>query len=323
MNTTTKKFASHADVEEKQVSFTQLSEHAWAYTAEGDPNTGIVIGDDAVLVADTQATPAMAADVIRRIREVTDKPIRYVVLTHYHAVRVLGASAYRAEGLQQILASQDTRDLIVERGEADKASEIGRFPRLFRNVETVPAGLTWPTMTFTGKMTLWLGGLEVQLLQLGRGHTKGDTVVWLPGERTLLSGDLVEFDATPYAGDAYFRDWPQTLDNIAQLQPLALVPGRGPALKGQAQVQRGLEVTRAFISDLWASVSAGAAAGRDLKAVYRETYERLQPKYGKWVIFDHCMPFDVTRAYDEATQHRDPRIWTAERDRQMWETLEG
>ena len=77
----TKAFASHADTEEKKVSFEQLSEHAWAYTAEGDPNTGIVIGDDAVLVADTQATPAMAADVIRRIREVTDKPIKYVVLT--------------------------------------------------------------------------------------------------------------------------------------------------------------------------------------------------------------------------------------------------
>jgi glyoxylase-like metal-dependent hydrolase (beta-lactamase superfamily II) len=316
----TKAFASHADTEEKKVTFEQLSEHAWAYTAEGDPNTGIVIGDDAVLVADTQATPAMAADVIRRIREVTDKPIKYVVLTHYHAVRVLGASAYQP---QQILASQDTYDLIVERGEADKASEIGRFPRLFRNVETVPAGMTWPTITFSGKMTLWLGKLEVQLLQLGRGHTKGDTVVWLPGEKTLLSGDLVEFDATPYAGDAYFSDWPQTLSNIAALKPTALVPGRGPALKGEAQVQKGLEVTRSFVSDLYASVKAGAAAGKDLKAVYRETYAALKPKYGHWVIFDHCMPFDVTRAYDEATQYRDPRIWTAERDRQMWETLES
>ncbi len=316
----TKAFASQADLEEKKVTFEQLSEHAWAYTAEGDPNTGIIIGDNAVLVADTQATPAMAADVIRRIRSVTDKPIQTVVLTHYHAVRVLGASAYQA---QQIIASQDTYDLIVERGEADKASEIGRFPRLFSNVETVPPGMTWPTITFTGKMTLWLGKLEVQLLQLGRGHTKGDTVVWLPGEKTLLSGDLVEFDATPYAGDAYFRDWPQTLDNIAALNAQALVPGRGPALKGATQVQAGLDATRSFISDVWANVQAGVAAGQDLNAVYKATYAALKPKYGHWVIFDHCMPFDVTRCYDEATQYRDPRVWTAERDQQMWATLEG
>ena len=317
---TEKKFASHADVEEKAITFEQLSEHAWAYTAQGDPNTGIVIGDDAVLVADTQATPAMAADVIRRIREVTDKPIRYVVLTHYHAVRVLGASAYKP---QQIIASEDTYDLIVERGEADKASEIGRFPRLFQGVDSVPPGMTWPTITFQGKLTLWLGKLEVQLLQLGRGHTKGDTVVWLPQEKTLLSGDLVEFDATPYAGDAYFQDWPQTLDNIAALKPRALVPGRGPALKGPEQVKKGLDVTRAFVSDLYASVKAGASAGKDLKTVYRETYDKLHPQYGDWVIFDHCMPFDVTRAYDEATEYRDPRVWTAERDTKMWETLEG
>jgi glyoxylase-like metal-dependent hydrolase (beta-lactamase superfamily II) len=316
----TKKFASQADLEEKQVSFTKLSERAYAYTAEGDPNTGIIVGDDAVLVADTQATPAMAADVIRRIREVTDKPIKYVVLTHYHAVRVLGASAYKPE---QIIASQDTYDLIVERGEADKASEIGRFPRLFQNVETVPAGMTWPTMTFTGKMTLWLGKLEVQILQLGRGHTKGDTVVWLPKDRVLLSGDLVEFDATPYAGDAYFQDWPRTLDNVAALKPLALVPGRGPALVGEQQVAAGLAGTKGFVSELFASVKAGATSGKDLKAVYRETVDRLKPKYGGWVIFDHCMPFDVTRAYDEATQYADPRIWTAERDQQMWQTLEG
>ena len=318
--TQNKAFASQADLEDKKVTFSQISEHGWAYTAEGDPNTGVVIGDDAVLVADTQATPAMAADVIRRIREVTDKPIRYVVLTHYHAVRVFGASAYQP---QQILASQDTYDLIVERGEADKASEIGRFPRLFRDVGSVPPGLTWPTLTFEGRMTLWLGTLEVQLLQPGRGHTRGDTVVWLPQERTLFSGDLVEFDATPYAGDAYFQDWPATLANIAALKPRALVPGRGAALMGEEQVARGLAMTRDFVSDLYASVKAGAAAGRELKAVYRETYDRLKPKYGGWVIFDHCMPFDVTRAYDEATQYPDPRIWTAERDRQMWEALEG
>ncbi len=313
-----KAFASQADLEEKNVSFTKLSDHAYAYTAEGDPNTGIVIGDDAVMVIDTQATPQMAQDVIRRIREVTDKPIKYVVLSHYHAVRVLGASAYRAE---QIIASEDTRDLIVERGEQDKASEIGRFPRLFRNVESVPTGMTWPTMTFSGKLTLWLGKLEVQLLQLGRGHTKGDTVVWLPSERILFSGDLVEFDATPYAGDAYFSDWPQTLDNVAALKPAQLVPGRGAALQTEAQVAEGLAGTRDFIADVYGSVQAGAKAGKDLNTVYRETMDAVRPKYGHWVIFDHCMPFDVTRAYDEATAHKDPRIWTAERDIEMWKKI--
>jgi glyoxylase-like metal-dependent hydrolase (beta-lactamase superfamily II) len=315
-----KAFASQADLIEKKVSFDKLSDNAYAYTAEGDPNTGIVIGDDAVMVIDTQATPVMAADVIRRIREVTDKPIKYVVLSHYHAVRVLGASAY---GAQQVIASQDTYDLIVERGEQDKASEIGRFPRLFNAVESIPPGMTWPTMTFTGKMTLWLGRLEVQLLQLGRGHTKGDTVAWLPQQKILFSGDLVEFDATPYAGDAYFSDWPQTLDRLAALNPVALVPGRGAALTQPKMVQAGLAGTKAFVSDLYASVKAGAAAGQELRTIYKNTHAALKPKYGRWVIFDHCMPFDVTRALDEATRFPDPRIWTAERDLQMWQSLES
>ena len=315
-----KAFASQADLADKTISFTRLSDHAYAYTAEGDPNTGVVIGDDAVMVIDTQATPVMAEDVIRRIREVTDKPIKYVVLSHYHAVRVLGASAYRPE---HIIASEDTLGLIRERGEQDKASEIGRFPRLFRNVESVPPGLTWPTLTFVGKMTLWLGKLEVQLLQLGRGHTKGDTVVWLPQERILFAGDLVEFDATPYAGDAYFSDWPATLDKLAALQPAQLVPGRGAALQTPEQVAAGLKGTRDFISDVFAAVKAGAATSRDLKSIYAQTMAAVRPKYGHWVIFDHCMPFDVSRAFDEATAHRDPRIWTAERDIEMWKALES
>ena len=313
-----KAFASQADLQEKKVSFTRLSDNAYAYTAEGDPNTGVVIGDDAVMVIDTQATPVMAQDVIRRIREVTDKPIQFVVMSHYHAVRVLGASAYQA---QHIIASQDTRDLIVERGAQDMKSEIERFPRLFQAVETIP-GLTWPTITFKGEMTLWLGSLEVKLMQVGRGHTKGDTIVWLPQQKILFSGDLVEFDATPYAGDAYFSDWPQTLDNLAAMKPLALVPGRGAALITPEMVQAGLAGTRAFVSDLYASVKAGAAAGNDLRHIYKDTHAALKPKYGQWVIFDHCMPFDVTRALDEATQHPDPRIWTAERDKAMWGSLE-
>jgi glyoxylase-like metal-dependent hydrolase (beta-lactamase superfamily II) len=314
-----KNFASRADLEEKKVSFDQLSPSAYAYTTEGDPNTGVIIGDKSVMVIDTQATPVMAQDVIRRIRELTDKPIRYIVLSHYHAVRVLGASAYGAE---HIIASQDTYELIAERGEADMRSEIERFPRLFRAAESVP-GLTWPTITFRGEMTVWLGGLEVKILQLGRGHTKGDAVVWLPRERILFSGDLVEFGATPYTGDAYLTDWPRTLDQVSALNPEKLVPGRGAALQTPEQVQEGIQGTRDFIQSMFRAVREGAQAGKPLKEVYRETYAALKPRFGQWVIFDHCLPFDVSRAYDEATQYRDPRIWTAQRDQEMWRALES
>jgi glyoxylase-like metal-dependent hydrolase (beta-lactamase superfamily II) len=316
----TKKFASQDDLEDKVVSFEKLSDNAYGYTAEGDPNTGIIIGDDAVMVIDTQATPVMAQDVIRRVKEVTDKPIKYILLSHYHAVRVLGASAYHA---QEIIASRDTYDLIVERGEQDKASEIGRFPRLFRNVESVPPGLTWPTITFEGEMTVNLGNLEVQIMQIGRGHTKGDTIAWLPEQKILFAGDLVEYQSTPYAGDCYFREWPFTLDTLGSFNAEKMVPGRGPALKSADEVRKALAGTRAFLTDLYTCVNNGVANGKDLKAIYRETYDYMKPRYADWVIFDHCMPFDVSRAYDEATGYEDPRIWTAERDIQMWKQLEG
>ncbi|WP_193369270.1 MBL fold metallo-hydrolase [Pelagibius marinus] len=313
-----KAFASQADLEEKQVTFDELGEGLYAYTAEGDPNTGIIVGDDGVMVIDTQATPVMAQGVIDRIREVTDKPIKYVVLSHYHAVRVLGASAYGAE---HIIASRDTYDLIVERGQQDYDSEVGRFPRLFQSVETVP-GLTWPTLVFEKSLTLFMGKREVQILQLGRGHTKGDTVVWLPKEKVMFAGDLVEYGATPYTGDAYLQDWPQTLANLRALGPEKLVPGRGAALKTAKECEDGIAGTQAFLTQMYQSVAQGVADGQELKDIYRETFAKLEPDFGKWVIFEHCMPFDVTRAYDEASGIKDPRIWTAERDQEMWRALE-
>ncbi len=314
----TKKFASQADMEEKQVSFTELADGLYAYTAEGDPNTGVIIGDDSVMVIDTQATPIMARDVISKIRGVTDKPIKYVVMSHYHAVRVLGATGYEPE---EIISSQDTYDLIVERGEQDYKSELERFPRLFSGVESVP-GLTWPTMTFKGEMSVWMGQREVRLMQLGRGHTKGDTVAWLPKEKVLYSGDLVEYGATPYTGDAYLTDWPQTLERVATLDPVALVPGRGDALTSREMCHEAIEGTRAFLRSMFESVKQGREAGKNLNEIYAQTYERLKPDFGHWVIFDHCLPFDISRAYDEASGIVDPRIWTAERDAEMWRKLE-
>ncbi len=317
----TKQFASQADLEEKKLSWEKLSENAYAYTAEGDPNTGVIIGDDAVMIIDATATPVAAQGVIAKVREITDKPIKYVVLTHYHAVRVLGASGYKGEGLQEIIASRDTYDLIVERGQQDMDSEIGRFPRLFQAVESVP-GLTWPTIAFQGEMTLWLGQLEVKIRQIGRGHTKGDTIVYLPAQKICFSGDLVEADAACYTGDAYLADWPQTLERLAAMGFDKLVPGRGPALTTPEAVRAGLDYTRDFVSALYRCAQEAVAQGMDLKAAMAHTRRHMDPKFGHVFIYEHCLPFDVTRAHDEASGIRDPRIWTAERDRQMWAALQ-
>lgn len=316
-----KQFASQADLEEKKISWDKLSDNAYAYTAEGDPNTGVIIGDDACMIIDATATPVAAQGVIRKIREITDKPIKYVVLTHYHAVRVLGASGYKDEGLQQIIASQDTRDLIVERGQQDMDSEIGRFPRLFQAVESVP-GLTWPTLTFRGEMTLWLGQLEVKIQQVGRGHTKGDTIVYLPQQNICFSGDLVEADAACYTGDAYLADWPATLDALTAMNFDKLVPGRGAALLTPDAVKKGLAYTRDFVSTLYTSAQEAVAQGMDLNATMKHTRKAMDPKFAQVFIYEHCLPFDVTRAHDEASGVRDPRIWTAKRDQEMWHELQ-
>ncbi|MCB1833026.1 MAG: MBL fold metallo-hydrolase, partial [Geminicoccaceae bacterium] len=212
---------------------TEVGDGLHAFTAEGDPNTGVIIGDDAVMVVDAQATPVMAELVIERVRSVTDKPIRYVVLSHYHAVRVLGASAYGAE---QIIASETCRSMIHERGQEDWDSEFGRFPRLFQAHESIP-GLTWPTMTFRDRMTVWLGKRRVDLIHPGRAHTAGDIIAWVPDEQAMFSGDIVEYRSACYCGDAHFNDWQDTLDRIARFEPRTLAPGRGDALSDPARVR--------------------------------------------------------------------------------------
>ncbi len=307
-------FASQADLKPKKIGFQRLSRSCWAFTAEGDPNSGVVVGDDAVMVVDAQATPLMAREVIKRIGRVTSKPIRYVVLSHYHAVRVLGASAYRAE---HIIASRATLGLIRERGRQDMASEIGRFPRLFRGAASIP-GLTWPTLVFKDELTLMLGRLEVRILHPGPGHTGGDTVVWVPAQRVLFAGDLVEYRAGIYTGDAHLEAWPATLEKLRALKPRALVPGRGPALATPAACERAIDFTRDFVRGLYGVARRGVAEQRTLKQVYAMARRRMDPGYGTYPIYEHCMPFDVARAYDEARGIRRPRIWTARRDREMW-----
>ena len=324
-----KAFASQADLEDKKITFEQLSPHCWAYTAEGDPNSGVIIGEKYILVSDATATPAMARDLIARIRTVSDKPIKYVLLTHYHAVRVLGASAFAAEGATEIIASRDTLELIQERGAQDMLSEMERFPRLFRGADSVP-GLTWPTLVIgdgspgrQGSLEIDLGGVKVEIWHPGAGHTRGDTIAWVEAEKVLFSGDLVEFEAGVYTGDAQLEEWPATLEALRGLNAEAIVPGRGEAMKGQADVNRALDYTQRWVSTLFQAGKEAAAAGMDLKAAMAHTRKTMDPLFGHVFIYEHCLPFDVSRAYDEASGIKTPRIWTAERDKEMWAALQS
>ncbi|MEW5423208.1 MBL fold metallo-hydrolase [Amorphus sp. 3PC139-8] len=314
-----KEFASTGDMSEKTVSFSEVGPNLYAFTAEGDPNTGVIIGDDSVMIFDAQATPRLANLVIEKVRGVTDKPIRYVTLSHYHAVRVLGASAYNAD---EIIASDVCRAMVYERGQEDWDSEFGRFPRLFQGHESIP-GLTWPTMTFDTAMTVYLGDRRVDLMHLGRAHTAGDIVAWVPDAGVMFTGDIVEYKSACYCGDGHFSDWGDTLDAIRDFGPTAIAPGRGDALMGEGKVEEAIDLTRDFLESTYRPVARVAARGGTLKEAWDACRAACDPKFSDYAIYEHCLPFNVARAFDEARGIDTPRIWTAEKDRKMWEDLQG
>jgi glyoxylase-like metal-dependent hydrolase (beta-lactamase superfamily II) len=318
----TKPFASSADLSEKTETLEVLADGVYALTAEGDPNVGAIEGEDFLVAFEARATPVAARDWLDRLREHTDKPVRYLVLSHYHAVRVLGASAFDAKG---IIAHENTRALIAERGKEDWDSEFGRMPRLFREPESIP-GLTWPDVTFTDRLTIDLGGDrgELVLQHCGRGHTAGDIVAWLPRQRILFAGDLVEAEAALYTGDAFHAEWSTaTLDHVKAFDAEILVGGRGTVPRGSAAVRAAIEQTRDFLLVMREKVGAVHERGGTLREAFQATHEALAPKFGAWPIFEHCLPFDVSRLWDELDGIDWPRIWTAQRDHEVWEELQG
>ena len=315
----TKAFASQGDMAEKQISFTEVGEGLWAFTAEGDPNSGVIIGDESVMIVEAQATPRLANKVIEKVRTVTDKPITHLALTHYHAVRVLGASAYEAD---QIIMSDMTRGMVAERGQEDWDSEFQRFPRLFEGHESIP-GLTWPTTTFNDRMTVYLGSRRVELMHLGRAHTAGDVVIHVPDQNVMFTGDIVEYHSACYCGDGYFNDWGGTLDAIKAFEVDAIAPGRGDALVGQDMVNTAIENTRDFVDSNYKPAARVASRGGTLKEAWDAVRAACDPKFNEYAIYEHCLPFNVSRAYDEARGIAHPRIWTDKRDIEMWEQLQG
>ena len=157
----------------------------------------------------------------------------------------------------------------------------------------------------------------------GRAHTAGDVIVHVPDENVMFTGDIVEYKSACYCGDAHFGDWPQTLAAIRAMGPDAIAPGRGDGLQGREMVNAALEATETFLRSTYDPVARVAHRGGSLREAFAARRKACDPHVKDYAIYEHCLPFNVARAYDEAQGIDTPRILTAERDRQMWAALQG
>jgi len=174
-------------------------------------------------------------------------------------------------------------------------------------------------------MRIELGGDRghLELKFCGRGHTAGDIAVWYPKHKVLFAGDLVEAEAALYTGDAFHMDWStHTLDNVKAFGAEALIGGRGAVAKGKKDVDAAVEQTRSFLTGMREHVEATHKRGGTLKEAFEATHAALEPTFGQWPIFEHCLPFNVQRLWDEYDGIDWPRIWTMERDREVWDQLQ-
>lgn len=293
----------------------ELTAGCYSFSADGCNNTGVVVGERGMLVVDAQATPELSASALETIRGVSDKPVKVLVLTHFHADSSGGASAFDPG---EIIASDLTQRLLITRGADDGKVLKHRFQDLFESTDADPVA---PSMTIASSMTIDLGGVEVRLMHLGRGHTMGDLVVWVPSRGVLFAGGLVHSGVSPYCGDAHLADWPRALDRILAFRPTVLVPGYGRIARGVGEVAAAVETTRSFVTTLRDAAAACAESNFGLKDTYRAIGDVLAPEFGALADFETHLPYNTARAYDEAHGLDQPQAWTLERSADLQDAL--
>jgi len=299
--------------------FVELGRGCYAFSADGCSNSGVIIGDRGVLIVDGQATPAHAEKVLAKVRDLTDKPIRSVVLTHFHADSALGSTGFEPG---EVIASDLSRRMIETRGAEDIKVACERDPELFSDLPA-GTGAVMPTMTIASSMSIDLGGMEVRLMHLGRGHTMGDLVVWVPASGVIYAGDLVQKSAVPFCGDAHLTDWPRALDRITAFRPNALVPGRGQVASGAQAVATAIETTRDYVTTLRDAAAACVEQSLGLRDTFFAVKDALAGQFGARQDFEFHLPLNVARAYDEALGLDQPQIWSRERLADLQDALDG
>jgi glyoxylase-like metal-dependent hydrolase (beta-lactamase superfamily II) len=267
-------------------------------------NGAVILLDDGVMVVDTFSKPSAARALMEQIKSVTPKPVKYVVDTHFHWDHYYGNEVYLGAwpaGVE-IISSEATRQNIEQRGIPRVKREILEVPK---EIETLKADLakaadttkkaeiqenlrqteaylaelkamrvTLPTLTFDRSLILYRQSRTVEILYLGKGHTDGDAVVYLPKEKVIITGDALH-GWTPYMGDSYPYDWIRMLEATEKLDFDYIIGGHGDVMRGKGQFQ----MWEQYFRDLLAETAAAYAQGATLEETRQRVAAALVPKY--------------------------------------------
>lgn len=292
-------------------------------------NAAIILLGDSVLVVDTHSKPSAARALIEQIKKITDKPVRYVVNTHFHWDHYQGNQAYPSSwpaGVE-IISSHATRENIEHRGIPRVKYEIATMPKEIEDLKTKLAAatdpkqkeqlqsdlrqaedylaelksmhFTLPTLTFDRSLILHRPNRTVQILWLGNAHTNGDVWVYLPKEKILICGDALH-GWTPFMGDSYPFDWIKTLDAAEKLDFDQALGGHGDVMHGKET----FELWKAYFRDLLDETARVYGSGASLEEAQKQVSATLIAKYAS--KFDPGFPNSVigniTKAYQVIAQ---------------------
>jgi len=239
-----------------------------------DSNTTFIITTEGVIIIDTRPTPTEARKVLKEIRKLTDLPIVYTINTHYHGDHTFGNQIFKSS--KSIIAHKNVRDTLIKSGQ-DHLSLFKTFglPGM-DEVEVTP-----PNIVYEKGMEIWLGEYRLQLLYHGKGHTNGDTIIFLDQLRTVITGDLVFNKKIPYMADAYIDEWIESLKYIQFLKNETVIPGHGP-IGGRPTVI----AMKHYLMDLKEHVLEQLKNKKSLEETQNAVEPILKKKYKDWKKLD-------------------------------------
>lgn len=292
-------------------SFEEVADGIWVYTPLNGPNSGVIRGDDELLVVDGQPNAAAASDLASNIAALGLGEVAWVALTHFHASRWAHLDVFPKA---QVITSRKCRTEMLHRGAGELA-----VAHLRDGVDLSVGGITQPPVSrlaFKTGLSAFLGARKVELLHFGRGHTSGDIVVWVQDAGVLFTGDLLECGVTPFIGDASAPDWIRTLDRLTPYRARVTIPGRGGVVTGGDASLTSIATQRSFIEDLWSLGAKATSVAGDLATVIKALHENAPPSLRAQPLWRERLPFAAARLMDVSHGVSIPRIWTADRVRE-------